>query len=319
MTEEKTIEIIVKDGNNYVRTSDTRPHPHNPRGKIDTEALEFQQFLADIKQRGIIQPLVFLPNGLTLAGHRRRTAAVMLEMELLPATIRALGEGEFPEDYFLSENMQRQDLSVVEEARAIESLRKRLEKQQRNPVTNAELARRLNMVPATLNARLKVLELPERTQNWFHKGEIPLNSSTVLYRLFEYPAEIDKFADRMAARQITLSSLPKLVDSRLKVLGKEKNSVRTGQREKTLRAVTGQLGGGIHTPLVTRTSALANLNKAQGKSISVFDITRVLDAVCCACGMMGSDEVCNNCPLPKLVNGIAGRARASGDDDEDFS
>lgn len=194
------------------------PHPDNPRGEIDADAPEIVRLSEDIVRRGLIQPIVITPDGKILAGHRRRIAAIRAGLELVPVVIRTLEKHEFAEEFFIAENMQRQDLSPLEEAVVINALHLKLEKEWKRKVTQADLARRLDMPSNTVGLRLLILKLPERVQKLFHLMELPLNSSRELHRLVEWPDEVEKIADKIVMRQITLKSLNKVISRRLQML-----------------------------------------------------------------------------------------------------
>src|SRR4051812_39541183 len=114
------------------------PHPENPRGVIDTDSPEVIALCDDILKRGLIQPIVINSRDIIQAGHRRCVAAIRAGLKEVPVVIRETRQDEFIEEVFLAENMQREDLSPLEEARAIGSLKRKLEERQKRTVTNKE-------------------------------------------------------------------------------------------------------------------------------------------------------------------------------------
>ena len=293
---------------------DLKPHPDNPRGQINPDAPEIIQLAADVEKRGIIQPIIITPDKFILAGHRRRAASVLAGLTSVPAIIRNLKPGEFAEDFFIAENMQRQDLSPLEEARVIENLRVKLERQLDKKITKKELARRLEMQPIVDTQRLAVLELPERIQKLFHHETIALGSAMQLLKLKDYPDEIERFADQMVSRRITLNSLSALIARRLaklKIKPDRRPSVHTGERKHDQVEAA-------NARRITRESAASSLARADGKTISLHNFQVVFDQTCCNCGMMGENEICASCPLPKFINAVVGRSSGAGDYDEKF-
>jgi ParB family transcriptional regulator, chromosome partitioning protein len=287
---------------------DLKPHPDNPRGEIPVDSEEIRQLAEDISKRGIIQPIVITPDNFILAGHRRRVASILAGLESVPVVYRELKTDEFAEDFFLAENMQRQDLSPLEEARAIERLRHKLEELTGKSVTNNELVRRLNLSVSLVRERLAILELPERVQKLFHLSEIPLNSASKLLKLKDYPEEIEKFADRMATRQVTLSSLDALITRRLPQL--------ENAEQKTVKRVNhfgNHFPEGTQTQPISRKSVLEKLGADSSRRISLHTVRAVLEQTCCHCGMIGNDDVCETCPLPKFISGVIGRSDAAED------
>lgn len=295
-----------------------RPHPDNPRGEIDPASEEIVSLAADIAKRGVLQPLVISSTGVIHIGHRRRIAAISAGLDLVPVIIRDLKSSEFVEEIFLAENMQRQDLSPLEEARAIAAVKKKLEKQTKNKVTKADLGRRLQIGEYTISLRLAILVLPERVQKLFHLCELPVNSAAQLARLKDWPEEVEKFADRLVTRQLTLRSLAAVIDRRIKDLSQLRDNEAILAREPRMQRIHQNNPEGIHTPALTREIVIKNLAaKGQG-SVSLFNLSKVLDSTCCSCGMMGTPAVCLNCPLPKFVNGLIGRADTTGKSGTDF-
>ena len=291
--------------------AELKPHPKNPRGEIDTESPGFLDFVEDIRRRGIIQPIVITPDNRILAGHRRREAAIAAGLETVQVVIRELKKGEFAEDFFIAENMQRQDLSPLEEARAIFALQSKLERKTKRVVSQKDLSRRLNLSTAVIRERLAILEMPERVQKLFHIAEIPLNSATKLLKLKDFPEEIEKFADRLATRQISLKNLDTLIIRRLPALNEQLVNEKTLERQPKLERIQRRFPENHHTPAVTRQSVLDSLTKDSNRRISLHTVKAVLEQTCCNCGMMGNDSVCLSCPLPKFVGGVIGRSDAS--------
>ena len=99
------------------------PHPSQPRRHFDDAALD--ELAASIAARGVIQPIIVRPLGAgryqLVAGERRWRAAQRAQLHEIPALIRDLGEREVMA-LALIENLQRQDLNPVEEARAYHRL-----------------------------------------------------------------------------------------------------------------------------------------------------------------------------------------------------
>jgi ParB/RepB/Spo0J family partition protein len=288
---------------------DLIPHHDNPRGEIDPNTPEIEQLAEDIGRRGMIQPIVIMPDNKILAGHRRHVAALKAGLSLVPVVIRELEKHEFAEEFFLSENMQRQDLSPFEEAKAIAAVHSKFEQSWKRKVTIADLSRRIDIPKHTITSRLAILKLPERVQRLFHVLEIPVNAASQLARLQLWPEEVEKFADRLVSRGITLNALDVLITKRLKTLNEPVDGYTETDVEK--RSPAASRGAGYVTdnaPRLTRASAMENLVKSNGRTLSIFNVKVVFDSTCCSCGMLGNDEVCATCPLPRFVNGLVGRS-----------
>jgi ParB family transcriptional regulator, chromosome partitioning protein len=144
-----------------------RPNPHQPRQDFDGERL---LALADsIKARGVLQPLVVraLPGGSyeLVAGERRLRASKLAGLELVPAIVRETEESERLE-LALIENMAREDLSPIEEARACATLVDDL------GVTKEELGRRVGRSRVAISNAIRLLDLPDEAQTMLQAGEL---------------------------------------------------------------------------------------------------------------------------------------------------
>ncbi|MBV9326513.1 MAG: ParB/RepB/Spo0J family partition protein [Chloroflexi bacterium] len=150
-----------------------RPNPLNPRGDVDASGLD--ELAESISTQGVLQPLLVTPDGVVVAGHRRLAAARMACLEEVPVVVRDLDPVQ-QQEIMLVENLQRQELSPVEEARAYRRL---LE----GGHTLAQLARRIGAPAARINARLVLLKLDDQVQWMFHRGDLPLTLAPVLAKL----------------------------------------------------------------------------------------------------------------------------------------
>ena len=143
------------------------PNPHQPRKEFDGESLI--ALSESIKSRGLLQPIVVRPladgSYELIAGERRLRAAKMANLETLPALVRDTGDGERLE-LALIENMARQDLNPVEEARACATLVDDL------GVTKEEVARRLGRSRSALSNLIRILSLPDSALALIASGEL---------------------------------------------------------------------------------------------------------------------------------------------------
>ena len=142
-------------------------NPRQPRRDFDAEALI--ALAESIKARGILQPIVVrpLPGGAyeLVAGERRLRAAKLAGLEAIPAVVRETGEGERLE-LALIENMAREDLNAVEEARACATLVDDL------GVTKEELGRRVGKSRVAVSNLIRLLELPDEALAMIEAGEL---------------------------------------------------------------------------------------------------------------------------------------------------
>lgn len=287
---------------------DLKPHPENPRENIDLADPKMIDLINDVRHRGVLQAIVITEQNTILIGHRRTAAAIEAGLDTVPVNIRQLSATEFAEDIFIAENVQRQDLSPLEEARAYQRLKAKMEKQQKKAVPLADVARRTNTALNTVSLRLAILELPDNVQQLFHRCEIPVNSSRELARLKHYPEECEKFAQRLVTRVLTGKSLNKVIADRLVALDVQDTQTKTAIRSQKLTELSQKTATVSHTPIITRESALESLHSKSRNTISLFVVEKVLESTCCSCGMQGTENVCQACPLPRFVTGLIGRS-----------
>jgi len=142
------------------------PNPEQPRTVFDEGALA--ELAASIQMHGIIQPLVVTPAGdgyHIIAGERRWRAAKLAGLKTVPAVVRTTRQQEKLELAIL-ENVQRVDLSPLEQAVSIERLH-----QQFN-LTYGEVAKRLGKAETTVHNTVRLLQLPEDARDALAGGVI---------------------------------------------------------------------------------------------------------------------------------------------------
>src|SRR3954468_15662078 len=143
------------------------PNPNQPRRDFGDEAL--LALAESVKARGILQPVVVrpMPGGKyeLIAGERRLRAAVIAGLGHVPAVVRDTDESERLE-LALIENMAREDLNAVEEARACATLVEDL------GLTKEEVGRRVGRSRAAVSNLIRMLELPDEALAMVEAGEL---------------------------------------------------------------------------------------------------------------------------------------------------
>jgi ParB family transcriptional regulator, chromosome partitioning protein len=143
------------------------PNPRQPRRSFDERTLA--ELAESIRARGVLQPIVVRPlpggNYELVAGERRLRAARIAELESIPAVVREAEDWERL-DLALAENMARQDLNAVEEARACAMLVDDL------GLTKEEVGRRVGRSRVAISNLIRLLELPEEALELIERGEL---------------------------------------------------------------------------------------------------------------------------------------------------
>lgn len=142
------------------------PNRNQPRKNFDQTALD--ELADSIKQHGILQPLLVRKKGTKyeiVAGERRYQAAKLVGLEEVPVVVRDISD----EDVFrlaLIENLQREDLNPIEEARGYKTL---IEKE---GLTQEELAKVLSKSRPSISNTMRLLELPKQVQDMMVDGKL---------------------------------------------------------------------------------------------------------------------------------------------------
>ena len=143
------------------------PNPQQPRRNFDEESLKT---LADsLAQSGVLQPVLVRPKAggryELVAGERRWRAARMAELETIPALVRAR-EDSASLEVALIENMAREDLSPIDEARACAALVEEL------GLTREEVGRRVGRSRVAVSNLMRLLDLPDEVVEMLGEGLI---------------------------------------------------------------------------------------------------------------------------------------------------
>lgn len=166
----------------YLRTDQINITGLNPRKSFDDEQLAELQ--ASIKEYGILEPLIVRPAAAGMfdlvAGERRFRSACNLQLKLIPVDIQDLTD-EAAQDIMLIENIQREQLSPLEEAWAI---RDRLSQ---GDITQEVLAGKLGKTQPWLANRLRLLQAPEDIQDLLISREISAKHVIAMLPYAKYP------------------------------------------------------------------------------------------------------------------------------------
>lgn len=147
---------------------DVYPNPDQPRREFEDAA--HAELTASVKQHGVLQPIIVVrsqdQNGYRIvAGERRWRAAKAAKLEQIPAIVRSLRELEEIE-LSLIENIQRVDLSPLEQALSVYKL------QQQFNLALDSIAAKLGKAPSTISNLTRLLQLPEEAMKALREGQI---------------------------------------------------------------------------------------------------------------------------------------------------
>lgn len=160
-----------------VKIKDIRPNPYQPRKVFEKEAIE--ELKQSILEHGILQPIIVrksIKGYEIVVGERRYRAAKEANLEKVPVVVRELTEQQMMELAVL-ENLQREDLTPIEEAAAYQLLMEKLK------VTQEELAKRLGKSRPHIANHVRLLSLPPKIQGLISDGKISMGHGRALLGL----------------------------------------------------------------------------------------------------------------------------------------
>jgi ParB family chromosome partitioning protein len=173
-------DLSVREGVQYLPLDQIAPNPQQPRTYFDPEALE--ELAASIRAHGILQPLIVTSNPNVpghywlIAGERRWRAARLAQLESVPAIVREASPLQLVE-WALVENLQRADLSPLEEAAAYQTLSEAF------TLTQAEIGQRVGKSRAAVANTMRLLQLPPDVQQALMDGQISAGHARALLGL----------------------------------------------------------------------------------------------------------------------------------------
>lgn len=177
-----------------------RSNPYQPRVHFDETAL--RELADSIVEHGVLEPIIVKKSikGYELvAGERRTKASRLAGLETIPAIVKEFNDEEMME-LALLENIQREDLSAIEEATAIKKIMEALN------LTQEEVARRFGKSRSYVTNLLGLLNLPESIQSDVMNGNISMSHARVLSK-FEDTEEMIHYAEKIKEEKLSVHDL----------------------------------------------------------------------------------------------------------------
>jgi len=183
------------------------PSPYQPRTRFREEALD--ELARSIQSSGIIQPLVVRPVGnryQLIAGERRWRAAQRAGLDKVTAIVRQVPD-ELALEMTLVENIQREDLNAIEQARAFERLMEEFH------VTQEAVAERTGKDRATVANAIRLLKLEPVIQDWIEEGKLTGGHGRALLAVADSHLRM-RYAQRAARGGLTVRQIERLASRR---------------------------------------------------------------------------------------------------------
>ncbi len=204
---EKEIVTEAKDNVTLIKLDEIRSNPYQPRKTFNEESLN--ELAVSIKEYGIVQPVIVkksIKGYELIAGERRCKAARIAGLTEVPAIIKDFTDQEMME-IALIENIQREDLNAIDEAKSVENIIKL------RGITQEEFATIFGKSRSYITNLLGLLKLPSNIQNMVVNKEISTSHARVLSKL-EDDEQIDMLARRVVNERLNVRDLENIVNSR---------------------------------------------------------------------------------------------------------
>ena len=250
----------------YVAVSKLIVNPFQPRTIFNEEALK--ELSESIKEHGIIQPIVVRKKEKKyeiIAGERRFRAAKLAGLKEVPAIVKEMTEQQMMEVAIL-ENLQREDLTPIEEAEAYNSLIENLN------FTQDELAKRLGKSRPHIANHIRLLQLPEDVRKLMNEGVLSMGHGRALLGL-KNKGRIAEIAQKVIAQSLNVRQLESLVHQLNEGVSHEtKEKVK---KDVFIQATESQLRDYFGTSVQVKKQK--NKGKIEIEFYSEDDLERILD------------------------------------------
>ena len=252
--EAKTNDQIVE-----IDLSELRANPYQPRKNFDEEALN--ELASSIKEHGVFQPIIVkksIKGYEIIAGERRFRASKLAGLETIPAIVKDFSDEEMMQIALL-ENLQRENLTSIEEAKAYKSIIESMN------ITQDELAKKVGKSRSHVTNILGLLKLPASVQDMVLYNKLSMGHARVLSKLDD-PKIVEDLAQRVITEDLSVRKLESSVyDNEEKEVKTKKN---TNNEYKYMENFLKEKLG---------TNVKINNNKISIKFSNVQDLNRILE------------------------------------------
>ena len=261
--EEKIVTETPKENIENIKIAELRSNPYQPRKVFDEEALK--ELAISIKEHGVFQPIIVkksIKGYEIIAGERRVKASMMAGLTEIPAIVRDFNDTQMMEIALL-ENLQRENLSAIEEAEAYKKLQETLS------LTQEELARRLGKSRSHITNMLGLLLLPEEIQKDINEKKISMGHARVLSKLEnkEQQKELEQkvINEGMSVRDLEIiTQEPRIIKT-----NPQKHQQQANEYEYLQEELKEKLG----------TKVVVKKNKIEISFVNSSDLNRILEVM----------------------------------------
>src|SRR5579864_2624523 len=248
-------------------------NPYQTRRNVKEEGLN--ELAESIRASGVVQPVIIRPaaNGRyqLVAGERRWHASKRAGKTTIPAVVRQISNEQAMEITII-ENLQREDLNPMEQARAFERLSREF------GLTQEQIAARTGKDRASIANFIRLLKLPEDVQNALEAGALSFGHGKVLLALAGFPEHMERAAREIIEKQLSVRQTEELVARLLNPqVAEQKHEKQTVPIDPNVREAQRSLESslGVKVEILDR--------KGKGKIIlkygSLEDFDRIVEAL----------------------------------------
>ncbi|WP_375710196.1 ParB/RepB/Spo0J family partition protein [Pediococcus parvulus] len=255
-----------------INLSHIHPNLYQPRHNFDAKAL--RELANSIQESGVFQPIIVRKQEAAknyyelIAGERRFRAAKMAGLHTIPALISQLSDAETMEAAVI-ENLQREDLTPLEEAQAYDSLMAKLN------FTQAQVSEKLGKSRPYIANYLRLLRLPQTIKNMLQAGELSMGQARTLLAL-KNRHKLIPLAKRVVSEHLTVRQLENLVNRLNAQMPKKGKPVLPVRKESPyVRAIEEQLQERFGTKAVLDQKEKGG--KIEINYVSNDDLNRILN------------------------------------------
>ena len=246
-----------------INLGELRANPYQPRTVFEDKALH--ELAASIKEHGVFQPIIVkksIKGYEIIAGERRVRASKLAGRETIPALIRNLNDEQMMEIALL-ENLQRENLSAIEEAKAYKSMLDKLH------LTQEQLSVKVGKSRSHITNILGLLRLTEDVQELVVNKKLSMGHARVLSKL-EDEQQIKDMAQKIVDKNIPVRDIEVITNNSEK---KVKNNRRKQPSENEYKYVEELLKEKLDTKVKVKD------NKIEISFTNVADLNRILDMI----------------------------------------
>lgn len=254
-----------------VPLEEIRPNPYQPRRHFDEEALE--ELTKSVKETGVLQPIILRKSSVKgyeiIAGERRFRASKKAELLTIPAIIRELDE-EVMMQVAILENLQREDLTALEEADAYHMMMEKLS------MTQERVAERLGKSRSYIANHLRLRTLPEDVKGMLQNGELSMGQARTILGLKD-KKKVAKLAQRALKEELTVRQLEHLVSEANNKPDIKKKISKQKEKSVFVRRYEEKLTDKFGTSVGIREQG--EKGKIEIEYVSQDDLSRILEEV----------------------------------------